>query len=105
MPSSANGYCTASAPSARGLSDSGYLAAGTVRSSSLATRTAALAAVAAEQPGEQRDGAAALVSSPYQLTRRPGWITVAGRWLENSTAAARMRSAETPVSWAAHSTV
>ncbi len=45
------------------------------------------------------------VSSPYQLTRRPGWMIVAGRWLENSTAAARMRSAETPVSWAAHSTV
>jgi hypothetical protein len=45
------------------------------------------------------------VSSPYQLTRRPGWITVAGRWLAISRAAARIRSAETPVCSAAHSAV
>ena len=45
------------------------------------------------------------VSSPYQLTRRPGWMMVAGRWLANSRAAARINSAETPVSSAAHSGV
>ena len=45
------------------------------------------------------------VSSPYQLTRRPGWMIVAGRWLANSRAAAWISSADTPVSSAAHSTV
>ncbi len=45
------------------------------------------------------------VSSPYQLTRRPGWMTVAGRWLANSRAEARIRSADTSHCSAAHSGV
>ena len=45
------------------------------------------------------------VSSPYQFTRRPGWMIVAGRCAANSSAAARIRPASTPVSCAAQSTL
>ena len=42
------------------------------------------------------------VSSPYQVLRRPGWMSVAGRCFAISRAVATMSFASRPVSFAAH---
>jgi len=45
------------------------------------------------------------VSSPYQVTRRPGWTSVAGRWRAISRAVSRIACGSIPVSAYAHSGV
>ena len=98
MPSSANGYCTASAPSARGLVRLRVLGQRVGRDLHARRRRTSRPCGPSCRAARSAARSARLrcVSSPYQLTRRPGWMMVAGRWLANSRAAARISSADTP---------
>ena len=104
--SSANGYFSPPGLSANGLSDFGYFGSGYGFTLMPADRNSP--PLRPQLPSSADSSATArlrCVSSPFQLTRRPGWMIVAGRNRANSRAVVRIIAASMPVSTAAHSGV